>query len=82
MQNPLMGEADFNQFVRLKNQLIIAAENFPREENFSLVLILTLSKNIDEHLKLAHKVIDEVDRGETKICVTLLRYSVDKPESS
>ena len=32
--------------------------------------------------KLAHKVVDVVDRANRKICVTLLRYNVDKPESS
>ena len=31
-QNLAMGEADFNQFMRLRNQLVNAAENFAREE--------------------------------------------------
>ena len=39
-------------------------------------------RDMDEQLKLAHKVVDAVDRTNRKICVTLLRYSVDKPESS
>ena len=37
---------------------------------------------MDEQLKLAHKVVDVVDRANKKICVTLLQYNVDKPESS
>ena len=37
---------------------------------------------MDEQLKLAHKVVDVVDRTKRKICVTLLRYNVDRPESS
>ena len=37
---------------------------------------------MDEQLKLAHKVVDVVDRANRKICETLLRYNVDKPESS
>ena len=82
VQNLTMGEADFNQFMRLKNQLINAAENFAREENLTPVLILTMSKDMDEQLKLAHKVLDVVDRTNREICVTLLRYNVDKPESS
>ena len=41
-----------------------------------------MSKDMDEQLKLAHKVVDVVDGANRKICVTLLRYSVDKPESS
>ena len=37
---------------------------------------------MDEQLKLAHKVVDVVDRANRKICVTPLRYNMDKPESS
>ena len=37
---------------------------------------------MDEQLKLAHKVVHVVDGANRKICVTLLRYSMDKPESS
>ena len=44
------------------------------------MLIPTISKDMDEQLKLAHKVVDEVDRAYRKNCVTLLRYNVDKPE--
>ena len=33
VQNLSMGEADFNQFMRLRNQLVNAAEDFAREEN-------------------------------------------------
>ena len=81
-QNFTMGEADFNQFMRLRNQLVNAAENFAREENLTPVVIPTMSRDIDEQLKLAHKTVDVVDRTNRKICVTLLRYNVDKPESS
>ena len=81
-QNRTMGEADFNQFMRLRNQLVNAAENLAREENLTPVLIPTMSRDMDEQLKLAHKVVDVVDRANRKICVTLLRYNVDKPESS
>ena len=41
-----------------------------------------MSKDIDEQLKLADKVVDTVDRANRKNCVTLLRYNVNKPESS
>ena len=41
-----------------------------------------MSKNMDEQLKLVHKVVDVVYRENKKIGVTLLRYNVDKPESS
>ena len=33
-----MGEADFNQFIRQKNQLVVASENFFREQILSPVL--------------------------------------------
>ena len=82
MQYLTRGEADFNQFMRLRNQLVNGAENFAREENLTPVLIPTMSKDMDEPHKLAHKVVDVVDRAKRKICVTLLRYNVYKPESS
>ena len=80
VQNLTMGEANFNQFMRLRNQLV-TAENFAREENLTPVVIPTMSRDMDEQLKLAHKVVDIVDRANRKICVSLLRYNVDKPES-
>ena len=82
VQTLTMGEAYFNQFMRLRIQLVNATENFAREENLTPVWIPTMSKDMDEQFKLAHKVVDVVDRANTKICVTLLRYIVDKPESS
>ena len=81
VQNLNMGEADFNQFMRFRNQLVDAAENFAREQNLTSVLILKMSKDMDEQLKLAHKVMDVVNRENGMICVTLLRYIVDKPEN-
>ena len=77
-----MGKADFNQLMRLRNQLVNAAENFAREGNLTPVLIPTRSKGTDEQLKLSHKVVNVVDRANKKIFVTLRRYNVDKPGSS
>ena len=81
-QNLSMGEADFNQFTRQRNQLVVAADNFLTEENFPPVLQSALSKDMEDQLKLVHKVIDVVDRSNRKICVTMLRYKVDYPETS
>ena len=81
VQNLIMGEAYLNQFMRLRYQLVTAAENFAREENLTPVLIPTMSKDMDEQLKLPHKVVDVVDRAKRKICVTLLQYNEDKLES-
>ena len=47
VQNLTMGEADFNKFMRLRNQLVNAAQNFAREDYLSPVLIPTLSKDIN-----------------------------------
>ena len=77
-----MGETDLNRFKLLRNQLVIAAKNFGREEIVSAVLIPAMSKYLDEQCKLAHKVIDVVDQANRITCVTLLRYKVEKPESS
>ena len=52
VQNPTMGEADFNQFMQLRNQLVKAAENFATEENLTPLLIPTMIKDMDEQLKL------------------------------
>ena len=82
VQNLTMGEVDFKQFLRLRNKLVIPVENLAREEDSSPELILTMSKVIDEPLKLAHKVVDVVDQANRKICAILLRYNVDKPDSS
>ena len=43
-----MGEADYNQFMRLRNQRVNAAENFAREEILIPVLIPTMSRGMDE----------------------------------
>ena len=77
-----MGEAGFTQFIRLKNQLVTAAEKIAREQNLTSVLIPTMSKDMNEQLRLAHKLVDVVDRANRNICVTLLRYNVNKPEIS
>ena len=77
-----MGEADFNQFIWQRNQLVVAADNFLREQILSPVLQSTLSKDIEEQLKLIHKFNNVVDCPNRRICVTLLRYKADNPETS
>ena len=37
---------------------------------------------MEEQLKFVHKVIDVVGCPKRRICVTLLRYKVDNPETS
>ena len=81
-KNLLTGEADFNQFFRQRNQLVVAADNFLRQQNLSPVLQSTLSKDMEEQLKFVHKVIEVVDCPNRRICVTLMRYKVDNSETS
>ena len=78
-QNLTMGEADFNQFIRLRNQLVVAVRDFSKEGNLPPVQVKLLAKDMEEQLKLTHKV---VDRPHRKICVTMLRYNVEKSETS
>ena len=68
--------------MRLRNHLVNAAENFAREKNLPPVLIPKMFKDMDEQLKLSHKVVDVVDRANRKVCLPLLRYNVDNPENS
>ena len=77
-----MGEADFNQFVRLRNQLVVAVRDFSKEENLPLVQMKLLAIDMEEQLKLTHKIVEVVDRPHRKICVTMLRYNAEKPEIS
>ena len=41
-----------------------------------------LGKDMEEQVKLKHKVVEVVDRPHRKVCVTMLRYNVEKPETS
>ena len=77
-----MAQAAFNQFIRQRNQRFIAADNFLREENLSTFLQYTLSKNMEEQLKLVQKVIEKVGGPNRRICQTLLRYNVVNRETS
>ena len=77
-----MGEADFNQYLRQRNQLVVAADNFLKAQSLSPVLQSTLSKEMEEQMKLVHRVNDVADCPKRRICVTLLRYKVDNPEAS
>ena len=77
-----MGQADFVQFIRQRKKLVVPADNFLREQNLSPVFQSTLSRDMEEQLKLVHKVIDVVDRPNRRIRVTLLRYTADNPETS
>ena len=82
VQNLTMGEANFIQFTRLRNQLVVAIRDFSKEENLPPLQEKLLAKDIEVQLKLTHKVVEVVDRSHRKIFVTMLRYNVEKPEIS
>ena len=77
-----LGQYDFKQFLRLRNQLIVAADNFTKEENLPYINVVGLSRDIDEQLKHVHKVIGIAEGAKRKVCVTLLRYKEDNPETT
>ena len=81
-QNITMGEVDVNKFIRQRNQLVAARNIFLREQNLPPVLQSTLSKDMEEQLKLVDKVTDIAGCPRRRICVTMLRYKVDNPETS
>ena len=77
-----MGEEDLNQFIRLRNQLVVAVRDFSKEEYLPPVQVKLVAKDMEERLKLTHKVVEVVDRPHRKIFVTMLHYNVEKPETS
>ena len=81
-QRASLGQYDFKQFSWLRNQLIVAADNFTKEENLPYINVVGLSRDSDEQLKHVHKVIEVAEGAKRKVCVTLLRYKEDKPETS
>ena len=76
VQNLTMGETDFNQFIRLRKQLVVAVRDFSKEENLAPAQVELLAKDMEEQLKRTHEVVEAADR------VTMLRYTVEKPETS
>ena len=54
-RNFTMGEVDFNQFFRQRDQLFVAADNFLRDQNLSPILEYSLSGDMEEQLKLVHR---------------------------
>ena len=77
-----MGKADFNHFVRLRNQLVVAVRDFSKEKGLPPEQVKLLAKDMEEQLKLTHRIVEVVDRPHRKNCVTMLRYNVEKPETS
>ena len=81
-QNLTMGEADFFQFIRLRNQLVVKVRDFSEEENLPPVQVKLPAKDMEEQLKPTLKVVEFVDQPHRKLCVTMLRYKVEKADTS
>ena len=60
-QNLTMGEADFIQFFRLRNQLVVSARDFSKDENLPPVQEKLLAKDMEDQLKLTYRVVEVVD---------------------
>ena len=72
-QDLTMGEADFNQFIRLRNQLVVEVRDFSKEESLPAVQVKLLAKDMEGQLKLTQRGVEVFDRPHRKICVTVLR---------
>ena len=81
-QNLTLREADFEQFIRLRNQLVVAVADFSKEENQPAVQVKLLAKDMEEQLKFTHRSVEVFDRPHREICVTMLRYNEEKPKTS
>ena len=81
-QNLTMGEADFIQFTGERNQLLVAIRDLSKEENLPPVQVKLLAKNLEEQLKFTHKIEEVVGQPHRNIYVTMLRYNVEKPQTS
>ena len=46
--------------MRLRNQLVVTAENYKLGENLSPKQIQSLSKDVDEQLNRAHQVVNNI----------------------
>ena len=73
VQDVTMGAADLIQFIRLRNQLVVAVRDFSKEENLPPVQVKLLAKDMGEQLKLKHRVVEVVGRPHRKICATMWR---------
>ena len=68
--------------MRLVIQCFVALENFGRVKHSSPILIATFSQEMQKNIKACSQKNGIVFATNGRICVTLLRYNVDKPEST
>ena len=66
----------------MRNQPVVSAETFGEEQNLSPIQIPMLSKDMDEQLELAHRIVDVVNYPNGKIRSAMLQYNVAQRKSS
>ena len=69
-----MGETDFNQFMRLRSQLVVAAENFGRKGKVVPSDDINIVQRPGWTNQTGHKVVDVVVWAIRKLYKTLPRY--------
>ena len=62
--------------------MVSTVENIVGDQCLSPIEITIMSKDTEDHFKFVHKVVDFLDYLNRRICVTPLRYNVDKLENS
>ena len=79
-----ISENDFNDFMRMKNELLVATTEFATVQGHQLrtVTIGAFAREMETQLKMAHKVYNVVDLSHRRICVTMLQYKVKISEPS
>ena len=77
-----MGEYDFKQFIRQRNQLAKAAADFLKEDNLTALTLPHFARDLEIQLKQVQKAYDVVDRSHRKVIVTMMRYKIDEPDTS
>ena len=60
VQNITLGDSDFIQFMRLRNELVV--ENPDTDRYLFPTQITTLSRDIEKQLKVVNNMVDVVDR--------------------
>ena len=79
-----ISEKDFNDFMRMKDELLVATTEFATVQGLQLqpITIGPFAREMETQLKMAHKVYNVVDLSHRRICVTMLRYKVKIPKTS
>ena len=75
LQNLTKGEAYLEHFGQLKSQLVVIAKDFGTKRHLNPVLIPTVSKDLDEKLKLAKRLFklwrDQTEKYVRLCCSTI-----------